>query len=147
MHKIKNFHEGHSIVGEWQGSGRVMAGKRHGNGIVFVNRPLTRKGNGMVCVNRPLMSAQQKTSRGNITVTFCAVSIPAEGSLSLVNVGRWSVSFADDFTLLAILCNWIYHNVLRKDRWGIRDHHDVQVLSVPPENVQKTGNASLRNPR
>jgi hypothetical protein len=30
MHKIRNFHEGHSTVGEWQGSGRVMAGERHG---------------------------------------------------------------------------------------------------------------------
>jgi hypothetical protein len=30
MHKIRNFHEGHSTVGEWQGSGRVLAGERHG---------------------------------------------------------------------------------------------------------------------
>jgi hypothetical protein len=30
MHKIRNFHEGHSTVGEWQGSGRVVAGERHG---------------------------------------------------------------------------------------------------------------------
>jgi hypothetical protein len=30
MHKIRNFHEGHSTVGEWQDSGRVVAGKRHG---------------------------------------------------------------------------------------------------------------------
>jgi hypothetical protein len=30
MHKIRNFHEGHSTVGEWQGSGRVAAGERHG---------------------------------------------------------------------------------------------------------------------
>jgi hypothetical protein len=29
MHKIINFH-GHSTVGEWQGSGRVAAGERHG---------------------------------------------------------------------------------------------------------------------
>jgi hypothetical protein len=36
MHKIRNFHEGHSTVGEWQGSGR----ERHGNGMVCVNRPL-----------------------------------------------------------------------------------------------------------
>jgi hypothetical protein len=26
----RNFHEGHSIVGEWQGSGTLVAGKRHG---------------------------------------------------------------------------------------------------------------------
>jgi hypothetical protein len=39
MHKIRNFH-GHSTVGEWQGSGRVVAGLRQGNGIVCVNRPL-----------------------------------------------------------------------------------------------------------
>jgi hypothetical protein len=30
MHKIKNFHEGHSTVGEWQGSGRETAWERHG---------------------------------------------------------------------------------------------------------------------
>jgi hypothetical protein len=29
MHKVRNFHEGHSTVGEWQGSGRVAAGERH----------------------------------------------------------------------------------------------------------------------
>jgi hypothetical protein len=26
MHKIRNFHEGHSTFGEWQGSGRGKAG-------------------------------------------------------------------------------------------------------------------------
>jgi hypothetical protein len=30
MYKIRNFHEGHSTVGEWKGSGRVVAGERHG---------------------------------------------------------------------------------------------------------------------
>jgi hypothetical protein len=30
MHKIRNFHEGHSTVGEWQGSGRGMAWELHG---------------------------------------------------------------------------------------------------------------------
>jgi hypothetical protein len=30
MHKIRNFHEGNSTVGEWLGSGRVVAGERHG---------------------------------------------------------------------------------------------------------------------
>jgi hypothetical protein len=30
MHKIRIFHKGHSTVGEWQGSDRVVAGKRHG---------------------------------------------------------------------------------------------------------------------
>jgi hypothetical protein len=45
------------IAGEWQGSGRVVAGswqghsrgtagEKHGNGMVCVNRPLTRQGNG-----------------------------------------------------------------------------------------------------
>jgi hypothetical protein len=53
MHKIRNLHEEHSTVGEWQGSGRVVAGERHENGMVCVNRPLTRQGNGMVRVNRP----------------------------------------------------------------------------------------------
>jgi hypothetical protein len=43
MHKIRNFH-GHSNVGEWQGSGMVAAGERHGNGIVCVNRSLKRQG-------------------------------------------------------------------------------------------------------
>jgi hypothetical protein len=33
---------------------RGMAGERHGNGMLFVNRPLKRQGNGMLCVNRPL---------------------------------------------------------------------------------------------
>jgi hypothetical protein len=27
----------HCTVGEWQGSGRVAAGERHGNGMVCVN--------------------------------------------------------------------------------------------------------------
>jgi hypothetical protein len=52
MHKIRNFH-GHSTVGEWQDSGRVAVGERHGNCMVCVNRPLKRQGNGMVCVNPP----------------------------------------------------------------------------------------------
>jgi hypothetical protein len=54
-----------STVGEWQGSGRVVAGEWHGNGMVCVNRSLKRQrnsrgtaweqhGNGMVCVNPPL---------------------------------------------------------------------------------------------
>jgi hypothetical protein len=30
MHKIRNFHEGHSTIGEWQGSGRGTAWERHG---------------------------------------------------------------------------------------------------------------------
>jgi hypothetical protein len=30
MHKIRNFHEGHRTVGEWQGSGRVVAGEKDG---------------------------------------------------------------------------------------------------------------------
>jgi hypothetical protein len=47
VHKIRNFHERHSTVGEWQGSGRVVAGERQGNGMVCVKRPLTRQGNGM----------------------------------------------------------------------------------------------------
>jgi hypothetical protein len=31
MHKKMNFHEGHSTVGEWQGSGSVVVAERHGN--------------------------------------------------------------------------------------------------------------------
>jgi hypothetical protein len=53
MHKIKDYHKGHSTVGEWQGSGRVMAGKLHGKGIICVIRPLTQQGDGMVYVNWP----------------------------------------------------------------------------------------------
>jgi hypothetical protein len=30
MHKIRNFHEGHSIVGEWQDSGRGTTWEWHG---------------------------------------------------------------------------------------------------------------------
>jgi hypothetical protein len=30
MHKIRTFHQGHSTAGEWQGSGRVVGGERHG---------------------------------------------------------------------------------------------------------------------
>jgi hypothetical protein len=48
MHKIRIFHKGHSTVGEWQGSGWVVAGSRHRNSMVCVNSPLTRQGNGMV---------------------------------------------------------------------------------------------------
>jgi hypothetical protein len=36
MRKIRNFHEGHSTAGEWQGSGWVVAGERHG----MCDRPL-----------------------------------------------------------------------------------------------------------
>jgi hypothetical protein len=54
MPKIRNFHERHSTIGEWQGSIRVLAGSWQGNGMVCVNRPLRRQGNGMVCVNRRL---------------------------------------------------------------------------------------------
>jgi hypothetical protein len=49
MHKIRNFHEGHNTVRDWQRRGRGT----EGNGKVCVNRPLTWQGNGMVCVNRP----------------------------------------------------------------------------------------------
>jgi hypothetical protein len=34
MHKIRNFHKGHSTVGEWQGRGRVVAGSWQGRGRV-----------------------------------------------------------------------------------------------------------------
>jgi hypothetical protein len=34
MHKIRSFHEGHSTVGEWQGSGSTVAGSRKANGMV-----------------------------------------------------------------------------------------------------------------
>jgi hypothetical protein len=44
MCKIRNFHKGRSTVGKWQG-----------NGMVCVDRCLTRQGNGMVCVNRPYL--------------------------------------------------------------------------------------------
>jgi hypothetical protein len=30
MHNIRNFHEGNITVGEWLGSGRVLAGERQG---------------------------------------------------------------------------------------------------------------------
>jgi hypothetical protein len=33
MHKIMDFHEGHSTVGEWQGSGRVAVRERQTNGM------------------------------------------------------------------------------------------------------------------
>jgi hypothetical protein len=45
MHRTRNFHVAYSTVGEWQGSGRRTAGKRHGNGMVCVNRSLERQGN------------------------------------------------------------------------------------------------------
>jgi hypothetical protein len=32
----------------------VVVGSWQGNGMICVNRPLTRQGNGIVCVNRPL---------------------------------------------------------------------------------------------
>jgi hypothetical protein len=57
MHQIRNFHEGHSTVGEWQGNGMLCVNRPltwQGNGMLRVNRPLTRQGNGMLCVNRPL---------------------------------------------------------------------------------------------
>jgi hypothetical protein len=44
MHKIRKFHEGHNTVGEWQDSGRVMAGSWQG-------RIRGTAGNVMVCVN------------------------------------------------------------------------------------------------
>jgi hypothetical protein len=39
----------HCTVGEWQVSGRVVAGERHG----MCQLLLTWQGNGMVCVNPP----------------------------------------------------------------------------------------------
>jgi hypothetical protein len=51
MHKIRNFQEGHSTVGEWQGSGRIVAGSWQENGIVCVNRPLDRAANGIVILS------------------------------------------------------------------------------------------------
>jgi hypothetical protein len=48
MHKIRNF-QGHSTVGEWQGSGRVAAEELQGNGR---GTAWEQHGNGMVCVNR-----------------------------------------------------------------------------------------------
>jgi hypothetical protein len=36
MHKIRNFHEGHSAVGEWQ----ILAGSRQTNGMVCVTAVL-----------------------------------------------------------------------------------------------------------
>jgi hypothetical protein len=53
MHKIRNFHEGHSTVGKWQGSGRVVAGERHDRCESAFNKAGEGHGNGMVCVNRP----------------------------------------------------------------------------------------------
>jgi hypothetical protein len=44
MHKVRNFHEGHSTVGEWQGSGRVVAGSWQGRGR---ETAWERHGNGM----------------------------------------------------------------------------------------------------
>jgi hypothetical protein len=58
MHKIRNFHEGRGTVGEWQGSGRIVAGngrERHGMCESAFNTAGKRHGNGMVCVNRPLV--------------------------------------------------------------------------------------------
>jgi hypothetical protein len=44
MHKVRNFHEGHNIVGEWQGSERFWQGRRRGT-------VWEQHGNGTVCVN------------------------------------------------------------------------------------------------
>jgi hypothetical protein len=44
VHKIRNFHEGHSTVGEWQGSGTVVVGSWPGRGRVAA---WERHGNGM----------------------------------------------------------------------------------------------------
>jgi hypothetical protein len=52
MHKIRNFHEGHSAVGEWQGSGRGRAWERHGLCESAFNTAGGRSGT--ICVNRPL---------------------------------------------------------------------------------------------
>jgi hypothetical protein len=54
MHKIRNFHEGQSTVGEWQGSDRG-----------------SWQGNDMACVIRPLAFHPQVT-RGFLTVLFLA---------------------------------------------------------------------------
>jgi hypothetical protein len=40
MHKVRNFHEGHGTVGEWQDRSTGPAGEQHGNGMVCVNWPL-----------------------------------------------------------------------------------------------------------
>jgi hypothetical protein len=46
MQKIRNFHEGHSTVGKWQGSGRVVAGERHGMRESAFNTAGERQENG-----------------------------------------------------------------------------------------------------
>jgi hypothetical protein len=43
----------HCSVGEWQGSGRVVAGERHGMCELAFNVAEERHGNGIVCVNPP----------------------------------------------------------------------------------------------
>jgi hypothetical protein len=45
MHKIRNFRERNSTVGEWKGSGRVAAG----NGMVCVNQPYEEFGQILPC--------------------------------------------------------------------------------------------------
>jgi hypothetical protein len=45
-----------SNLGEWQGSGRVVAGERHGMCESVFKTAGERHGTGMVCVNPPLRS-------------------------------------------------------------------------------------------
>jgi hypothetical protein len=74
---------------EWHGSGRVMAGERHGNGTVCVNRSLKRQGNGVgtawerhgmceLAFRREIAAA--RLLRWWVRIT------PSHGSLSVVRV-------------------------------------------------------------
>jgi hypothetical protein len=47
MHKIRNFHEGHSTVGERQGSCRVVAGSWQSRGRGMAGNGIGTAGNGI----------------------------------------------------------------------------------------------------
>jgi hypothetical protein len=55
MYKLRNFYEGHRTVGEWKGSGRILAGSRQGNvmGTAWCELAFNTAGERHGIVNRP----------------------------------------------------------------------------------------------
>jgi hypothetical protein len=93
------------------------------------------------------MSAQQETSRGNITLTFCVVSIPANGPLELSERGMLVGKFRGR---LAPTGNTLQLDVSQcPEKGSVGDSRPSRRTSsvCTPENVKKTRNVSLRNPR
>jgi hypothetical protein len=76
MHKIRNFHEGHNTVAEWQGSGRRTTWERYGMCESAFNTAGERHGMCESTFNRPHIRLVKRPERhisisppSNVTIT------------------------------------------------------------------------------